>query len=59
MTIDPVCDEVVELQPFNAVLSKEPAQVRRNLDRFEGAWRNPASLMSPKRGATVDPSSSS
>ena len=38
LTHDRVCGEVLELQPFNAVLSKRSAQIRRNLDRIEGEW---------------------
>ncbi len=35
LTLDPVSGEVVELQPFNGVMSKRSAQIRRNLDRLE------------------------
>jgi len=38
LTLDPVSGEVVELAPFNAVMSKRGEQVRRNLDRLEAEW---------------------
>lgn len=38
LTLDPVSGEVVELQPFNGVMSKRSAQIRRNLDRLETEW---------------------
>ena len=38
LTLDPVSGEIVELEPFNAVMSKRSAQIRRNLDRLETEW---------------------
>ena len=38
LTLDPATGEVVELQPFNALMSKRGEQVRRNLDRLETEW---------------------
>lgn len=38
LTLDPISGEVVELQPFNNVLSKRTRQVERNLDRLEHDW---------------------
>ncbi len=38
LTLNPVSGEVVELEPFNAVMSKRSAQIRRNLDRLEAEW---------------------
>lgn len=38
LTLDPATGEVVELQPFNAVMSKRGEQVRKNLERLEAAW---------------------
>lgn len=38
LTLDPVSGEVVELEPFNAVMSKRSAQINRNLDRLEAEW---------------------
>lgn len=38
LTLDPVSGEVLELEPFNAVMSKRSAQIRRNLDRLEAEW---------------------
>ncbi|MGP5055236.1 MobF family relaxase [Brachybacterium paraconglomeratum] len=38
LTLDPVSGEVAELEPFNAVMSKRSAQIRRNLDRLEAEW---------------------
>src|SRR5699024_9392941 len=37
LTLDPVSGEVVELEPFNALMSKRDEQVRRNLDRLKAA----------------------
>ncbi len=39
LTLDPVTGEVVELQPYNAVMSKRGEQVARNLAAFEAEWR--------------------
>lgn len=39
LTLDPVSGEVVELEPFNAVLSKRAAQVTRNLAVFTTQWQ--------------------
>lgn len=38
LTFDPATGEVVELQPFNTLMSKRGEQVRRNLERLEAAW---------------------
>ncbi|MGP5292534.1 MobF family relaxase [Brachybacterium tyrofermentans] len=38
LTLDPVSGEVTELEPFNQVMSKRSAQIRRNLDRLEAEW---------------------
>ncbi|MFC4244008.1 MobF family relaxase [Gryllotalpicola reticulitermitis] len=38
LTLDPVTGEVIELQPFNPVMSKRGAQVGRNLAMFEAQW---------------------
>lgn len=38
LTLDPVTGEVVELAPFNAVMSKRGEQVRKNLERLEAEW---------------------
>ncbi|MBW1639024.1 AAA family ATPase [Microbacterium resistens] len=38
LTLDPVSGEVLELQPFNAMMSKRSRQVERNLDRLERDW---------------------
>ena len=40
LTLDPVTGEVVELQTFNAVMSKRTRQVERNLDRLEHEWES-------------------
>jgi hypothetical protein len=50
LTLDPVTGEVVELQPFNAVMSKRGAQVGKNLERLEAEWdakRTPARAWGP------------
>lgn len=38
LTLDPVTGEVMELEPFNALMSKRGAQVRKNLERLEAEW---------------------
>ena len=38
LTLDPVSGEVTELQPFNGVMSKRLAQIKKNLDRLEAEW---------------------
>ncbi len=40
LTLDPVTGEVVELEAFNAVMSKRAAQVETNLDRLTGEWES-------------------
>lgn len=49
LTLDPVTGEVVELQPFNALMSKRGEQVRRNLERLESEWEaaHPGETMGP------------
>ncbi|MCT2181657.1 AAA family ATPase [Brevibacterium casei] len=49
LTLDPVSGEVVELEPFNAVMSKRGEQVHRNLDRLEAEWNaaHPGESMGP------------
>ena len=39
LTVDPVSGEVAELEPFNHVMSKRSAQIRRNLDRMVAEWQ--------------------
>ena len=38
LTLDPVSGEVTELQPFNGVMLKRSAQIKKNLDRLEAEW---------------------
>jgi conjugative relaxase-like TrwC/TraI family protein len=38
LTLDPATGEVVELEPFNTLMSKRGEQVRRNLERLEAGW---------------------
>ncbi|WP_175986199.1 MobF family relaxase [Microbacterium tenebrionis] len=38
LTLDPVSGEVTELEPFNAVMSKRSAQIKRNLNRMVAEW---------------------
>ncbi|MCH6470398.1 MobF family relaxase [Sinomonas terrae] len=38
LTLDPRTGEVVELEPFNSVMSKRGEQVARNLARLESKW---------------------
>jgi hypothetical protein len=49
LTLDPVTGEVVELQPFNALMSKRGAQVGKNLERLEAEWdqAHPGEMMGP------------
>jgi len=49
LTLDPETGEVVELQPFNAVMSKRGEQVRRNLEHLEAHWdaTHPGKSMGP------------
>ena len=49
LTLDPVTGEVTELEPFNALMSKRGAQVRKNLERLEADWEDahPGETMGP------------
>jgi len=49
LTLDPATGEVVELRPFNAVMSKRGEQVRKNLERLEADWdaAHPGESMGP------------
>ena len=49
LTLDPVSGEVAELQPFNGVMSKRSAQIRRNLDQLEAEWEaeHPGEALGP------------
>lgn len=49
LTLDPVSGEVAELRPFNGVMSKRSAQIRRNLDRLEAEWEieHPGEVLGP------------
>jgi conjugative relaxase-like TrwC/TraI family protein len=38
LTLSPASGEVIELEPFNAVMSKRSAQIKRNLERLEAEW---------------------
>lgn len=38
LTLDPVTGEVVELVPFNTVMSKRASQVEKNLSELEAEW---------------------
>ena len=55
LTLDPVSGEVVELEPFNAVMSKRSAQIRRNLDRLEAEWESahPGEVLGPVMAARL------
>lgn len=39
LTIDPATSEVTELMPYVGAFSARTAQIRRNVDRYEAAWR--------------------
>src|SRR5690606_27634190 len=49
LILDPVSGEVVELQPFNGIMSKRAAQIGRNLDRLEAEWEaeHPGEMLGP------------
>ncbi len=49
LTLNPASGDVVELEPFNAVMSKRSAQIRRNLDRLEAEWetQHPGEVLGP------------
>lgn len=49
LTLDPVTGEVIELAPFNAVMSKRGEQVRKNLERLEADWeeKHPGESIGP------------
>ncbi|GAA2113501.1 MobF family relaxase [Kocuria atrinae] len=49
LTLDAATGEVVELQPFNSLMSKRGEQVRRNLERLEAEWdqAHPGESMGP------------
>ena len=49
LTLNPVSGEVAELQPFNGVMLKRSAQIRRNLDRLETEWEaaHPGETLGP------------
>lgn len=49
LTLEPVTGEVTELEPFNALMSKRGAQVRKNLERLEAEWEaaHPGETMGP------------
>ncbi|WOF24609.1 AAA family ATPase [Microbacterium betulae] len=38
LTLDPASGEVTELEPFNGVMSKRSAQIKKNLERLEAEW---------------------
>ena len=49
LTLNPASGEVAELEPFNGVMSKRSAQIRRNLERLEGEWEaaHPCEVLGP------------
>jgi len=49
LTLDPATGEVIELQPYNALMSKRGEQVGRNLERLEAEWQatHPGETMGP------------
>ncbi|WP_193095616.1 MobF family relaxase [Brevibacterium sp. FME17] len=55
LTLDPVSGEVVELEPFNQVMSKRSAQINRNLDRLEAEWEqaHPGVALGPVMSARL------
>ena len=55
LPLDPVSGEVTELQPFNTVMSKRSAQIKRNLDRLEAEWEaaHPGEELGPVMSARL------
>lgn len=49
LTLDPATGEVIELAPYNALMSKRGEQVARNLERLEAEWEaaHPGETMGP------------
>lgn len=49
LTLDPATGEVVELEPFNTLMSKRGEQVGKNLERLEAEWEatHPGETMGP------------
>ncbi|WP_460784426.1 MobF family relaxase [Microbacterium tumbae] len=49
LTLDPATGEVIELAPYNALMSKRGEQVGRNLERLEAEWEaaHPGETMGP------------
>lgn len=49
LTLEPATGEVIELQPYNALMSKRGEQVESNLDRLEAEWQatHPGETMGP------------
>lgn len=49
LTLDPVTGEVIELQPFNGVMSKRSTQIKKNLERLEAEWEtaHPGETLGP------------
>ena len=55
LTLDPVTGEVTELAPFNDLMSKRGAQVRKNLERLEAEWEaaHPGEAMGPVQSSRL------
>ncbi|SBM44405.1 Conjugative relaxase TrwC [Propionibacterium freudenreichii] len=55
LTLDSASGEVKELEPFNGVMSKRSAQIRRNLDRLEAEWetQHPGEALGPAMTARL------
>lgn len=49
LTLNPASGEVVELEPFNGVMSKRSAQIRKNLEHLEAEWEaaHPGEALGP------------
>ncbi|RXW33483.1 MobF family relaxase [Propioniciclava flava] len=55
LTLDALTGEVAELEPFNGVMSKRSAQIKRNLDRLEAEWKaqHPGEALGPAMTARL------
>ncbi|WP_340539958.1 MobF family relaxase [Nocardioides sp. GXZ039] len=55
-TIDPGTSEIRELMPYAGAFSARASQIRRNVDRYEAAWRSehPGEEPGPRRRAVWD-----
>lgn len=53
LSLDPASGEVAELEPFNAMMSKRWAQIRRNLAELDTAWEEQHPGVTPAPAVTA------